>query len=155
VLADRPTKSFRCAATAARLQRRSSNTARGLSSSQASGSKSGSGPIQIGRLWVARRIDQARNVSRLAEHERLLAAEQLRRAVADLPRRQVVGQRAGGEHIDPDAADVDRLTEHGQAAGRDEWVVLEDVQKLAVQLAWQVVPSTLSSRAFREVAPND
>ena len=59
------------------------------------------GPVV--RLRVAGRVDQARDVPGVAEHERAVAAEQLGRPVAALPRREVVGDRAGdeGRHLDP------------------------------------------------------
>src|SRR5688572_1351528 len=60
----------------------------------------------IGRLRVARRIHEASDVPRVAQHELALAAEDLRRPIAGGPRRQVIADRTRHELVDLDCAQV-------------------------------------------------
>jgi hypothetical protein len=78
-------------------------------------------------LGIARRIDEAGDVPGVAEHNCAVASDELGRAVAALPRSEVVGQRARDVRVDRDATDVDRRSEETELAGGGEDVVGEDV----------------------------
>src|SRR5580698_8876614 len=64
------------------------------------------------RLGVARRVDQGRDVPACGQHEPDLPAEQLRRAVARLPRADVVGGAGDQVGVHVDLGQVDRRAEH-------------------------------------------
>src|SRR5215510_7784064 len=60
------------------------------------------------RLRAPRRIDERLNVAARALDERAIAAEEARRAIARLPRRDVIARRADGVHVGAHFAEVDR-----------------------------------------------
>ena len=80
----------------------------------------------VAALRRAGRIDQALNVPGGAQHS---SRQQLRGAVARLPRRNVIRRTAGDEHRTVDLLQIDRHVADLQHSGTAERVVLEDVEK--------------------------
>src|SRR5512132_1425799 len=83
-------------------------------------------------LRVPRGIDEAGDVSGVAEDEGAVAPEQLRCSVAPAPGGEMVGRRSRDVCLDIDPPEVDRRAEHPHRARLDEHVLAEYVQELAV-----------------------
>src|SRR3954468_13359679 len=66
----------------------------------------------VAGLLVAGRVDQRGDVPAGGEHEARVGAEQLRRAVVALPRRDVVGDAGHLVGVDGDLPEVDRRAQH-------------------------------------------
>lgn len=92
----------------------------------------------VAGLRVARRVDQAGNVSCVAQHERTGPGQQLGCPETTCPRRQVVVHRAGNESRHFDQRQVDGRPEHREATRVDKQVVAEHLEELLVQTSRQV-----------------
>ncbi len=85
------------------------------------------------RLWVAWRVEDALDVAAVGQHELDLAAEQVRRAVARLPRGDVVRSAGNAENVALHIFQVDRGAAHFQCIRADQWVALEHFDQVAVE----------------------
>ena len=70
------------------------------------------------RLGIAGRVEDALDMPAVGQHELDLAAEQVRRAVAGLPRGDVVGSAGDAVDVAVDLLQVDGGTAHFRASAR-------------------------------------
>src|SRR5262249_16598423 len=89
-------------------------------------------------LRIANRIDNRLDVPSGTDDEGALAAEQARGAVAGLPGRDVIGQRADPVDVRAHLAEIDRSAKDLERTRMAKRILEEDLEKLGVQGRWQV-----------------
>ena len=87
----------------------------------------------VARLGVARRVENALDMAAVGQHELAFAAEQVRRLVAGIPWRDVVGGAGDDEEVAGDLLEVDRRAADFERTRTGQWVGLEHVDELAMQ----------------------
>ena len=87
----------------------------------------------VARLGVARWVEDALDMPAAGQHKLHLAAKQLRRLVAGLPRRDVIVGAGQGVDIGGDLLEVDGRAAHFQGVGAYQWVVLEQFDQVAME----------------------
>src|SRR5690606_31088368 len=82
---------------------------------------------------VARRIENALDMAAVGQDEATVAAEQQGRAIDRVPGRNVIVDAGHAEAVDVDLGQVHRRAADLQPTGAAEWVVLEEVDQVAMQ----------------------